>query len=515
MPPKAKAKARMRARGRIPPGGGALRRPAGRGLRRPAAAGEGLGEEITRKWTNGEIVPLRHLDPREVSGCQVLVIEEGTYYHQPVKVAGNVTSVTLQEGTWLLRMKLTGTQDEGILRFHTGHPDQEFRVHVCEEGCNQEVAADDLVHGVKGRQGKPRGAEEEWTRNLVKEKVDEPNRDELAELRARGEAVIGDAEQKEGPRGDTEKEKKKKKSVERGKRKKKEKKEKKAKEEKKRRKSSGSASSLSDGEVKVDGSEAKAAAQKAPKALFRGTGLDPRDRVRNRVARKARRHLKKKVDKSSSNSSGSSTSSASTRGGEQEEESIFEGASKVRRVADRYPGALCNQALKQMRATLLQEVGFQDRPNVLYPAAVAYYRQQLQKKVSGPTQRELMTLTHAVDQLLRGKAASAADTLVQRIKSVEHTASGSHWSVSQRLEILPAEGTGLTAVPESTAAQREVYQEAKARWFATFPEGKGQKGNKSQGKGRGEGKDRTSWGQERDKKGKNKGGKAEASTKKD
>ena len=126
MPPKAKAKARMRARGRIPPGGGALRRPAGRGLRRPAAAGEGLGEEITRKWTNGEIVPLRHLDPREVSGCQVLVIEEGTYYHQPVKVAGNVTSVTLQEGTWLLRMKLTGTQDEGILRFHTGHPIRSF-----------------------------------------------------------------------------------------------------------------------------------------------------------------------------------------------------------------------------------------------------------------------------------------------------------------------------------------------------------------------------------------------------
>ena len=186
-------------------------------------------------------------------------------------------------------------------------------------------------------------------------------------------------------------------------------------------------------------------------------------------------------------------------------------------VADRCPGALANQALNSMRATLLQEVGFEDRPNVLYPAAVAYFRQHLNRRVSGPTQRELLTLTHTIDQLVRGKVASAVDTLVQRVKSIEQTVTGSHWSVSQRLEVIPSDTTTLTAVPESSAAQKEVYQEAKSRWMASFPEGKGQKGQKGQGKGRGEGKDKGGQGVERERKGsKGKGNKAEtAGNKKD
>lgn len=505
MAPKAKGKAKARAGGAagVPPGR-RLRRPAALVGRRPAARQE--RDEVVTLWEKGEIVPLYQLDPREVTQAQVLVVEEGKYYHRQVKVAGVVSSVSLQGQAWYLQMRLTGTQDEELLKFHTGHPEQEFRLHVCDGGCNQEEVADDLVHALHGHQGKPRDADEAWTRNLIKEKPEREPGDELAVLRERlgkeEEARLKRGEEKSEEAEDRKKKKKKSQKKKKGKKKDKEKaKEKEEKEAKKKRRSSGSDSSWSEDGVKMDGSEAKQACQKKQKTLYRGTGMDPRDKVRNRVARAARRRLKKKSEKDSLSASGSSSSNSSGRGVDATEETIFEASSRVQVVADHCPGALANQALNSMRATLLQEVGFEDRPNVLYPAAVAYFRQHLQRRVSGPTQRELMTLTHSIDQLVRGRVASALDTLVQRVKSIEQTVTGAHWSVSQRLEVLPPEATTLTAVPESSAAQREVYQEAKARWLASFPEGKGLKGQKGQGKGRGEGKDKGSQGADRERKG--------------
>lgn len=45
-------------------------------------------------------------------------------------------------------------------------------------------------------------------------------------------------------------------------------------------------------------------------------------------------------------------------------------------------------------------------------------------------QRELLTLTHGLDLLLRGQAAASADTMTQRVKSIEQTLLGSHWTVA-------------------------------------------------------------------------------------
>ena len=183
-------------------------------------------------------------------------------------------------------------------------------------------------------------------------------------------------------------------------------------------------------------------------------------------------------------------------------------------MAEHFPRALAGQAVSQMRASLLQEVGYEDRPNVLHPVGVPYFRQHLQRRASGPMVRELLTLAHTLDQLLKGKVASAADTVVQRIKSIEQNLMGSHYSVAQRLEVLPGDTMSLTAIPEATAAQKEIYQEAKAKWYASFPEGKASKEQKGQGKGRGEGKDKGNQTGDTVRKG-GKGGKGEGPKKKD
>ena len=345
--------------------------------------------------------------------------------------------------------------------------------------------------------------------------------DELAPLRERARGAAPPLEP--GVRKDRSPERGKSRSKKRKtKKKKKEKKDKKGRQEereksdKRRKKGSSRCSSDHLEGVRMDGTRAKLASHKAAKALYQGTGLDPRDRVRNKVARLARRHLRKRAEKSSSSNTGTSSSGSSVDGLDKSEETIFEAASKVRVISEAYPGALANQAINQMRLTLLQEVGFEDRPNVLYPAAVAYYRQHLQRRATGPTQRELLTLAHGIDLLLRGKPASALDVVVQRFKSIEQTLTGSHWTVSQRLEILPADSTTLTAVQESASAQKEVYAEAKAKYYSAFPEGRAGKGTKGPSKGKGEGKEKAGAGVDRDKKGgKGQGNKGDVARKKD
>jgi hypothetical protein len=61
-------------------------------------------------------------------------------------------------------------------------------------------------------------------------------------------------------------------------------------------------------------------------------------------------------------------------------ENLFAAGSKVRTLAERYPGALTSHALSQMRTTLIH----QDRPNTLAPVGVAYCRQHLLRKATGP-----------------------------------------------------------------------------------------------------------------------------------
>ena len=98
-----------------------------------------------------------------------------------------------------------------------------------------------------------------------------------------------------------------------------------------------------------------------------------------------------------------------------------------------------------------------------------YYRQQLYGKVSPPVARELITLATCADQLLKGKVANCVDVLLQRFKSIEATAGGTHWSVAQRMEVPLAEAAQVAQKGEIKNAQRDNYEESRTMWLASLP----------------------------------------------
>lgn len=505
MPPKAKGKAKAKVG---PMRRGALRRPAGAldggggpGLRRPAGAEPPGRDGVALQWDQGHAVDIHQLDLGKLTEAGPLVIEEGTYFHQPCKAAGECLGVSLEEGRSYLRLQLTGTLCEGLLKHYTGNPKGEVRGHICPSTCNGEEAADNLVHVRKVRKRQSAEQEGAWVENLMKAVPAREGEDELAALRRQMPALEprrNDGEGLGGAPAPAEKEKQDRGRDGKEDSKKAKKKEKKKK--KKRKKSEEDSEEGSGDKALLDGTQPKRACVKETQALFMGTGLDAREKIRNKVTRRGRRHLSKKSNKDTSSSSGSGSSSNSRSGTEGVEENLFDPSSKVRILAEQFPGALTNQGINHMRTSLLQEIGHQDRPNALHPVAVAYTRQHLLRRASAPVQRELLTLSHALDLMLKGKASAAADTLMQRLKSIEQTLLGSHWSISQKLEVLPPESASITALPEAKSAQREMYDESRLRWLATSPDGRqGQKGGKSGGKTKGEGKEGR--GQEREGKG--------------
>eukprot|EP00435_Cladocopium_sp_Y103_P057648 s184_g19.t3 len=417
-------------------------------------------------WLAGREVEACKVPPLELGEGVRVAMDSAVYYHQECKVAGTIQGLEVREGEASLRLTLMGTTHEGILKLQSGAPEMTFRVHLCPAGCNQEVS-DTLLHARKIRLLKEVEKESGWVTNLQKVAALQ-GPDELAELRRR-EAELGLAGLPGGPApcvepGEDKKKKKKKQ--------KKDKKEEKAKPKEKKPRAEEEISSSSES-VKLDGSRAKAAAKKQPMSLFSGTGLDPREKVRRKVSKKARRALTRKGKKEDSSRSSRSSSSSVTSLAEEGDESVFQQSSKVRMVAIGYPGALATQALAQMRSNLLLEIGAEDRPGSLRACAVSYFRQQLARKATGPAQRELLTIAASVDQLLNGNAAGAMDILLQRLKSCESSLMGTHWSVSQRLEVVPQENTQLTPLPEMGVARKDVYEESRLKWLTAQPDGRG------------------------------------------
>ena len=157
---------------------------------------------------------------------------------------------------------------------------------------------------------------------------------------------------------------------------------------------------------------------------------------------------------------------------------------RVRGIAEAFPGVLAHQALNQMKSNLMQHLGEDDKGGACQPVAVQYYRQVLQRKAGGATARELLSLCAAADLLVRGRPAQALDLILQRVKSAESTLGGTHWTVSQKLEVLPAEQATITATSELKEAQKVAQEEAKMRWLATSPDTRFSPSQKGGGKGK-------------------------------
>ena len=266
MPPKAKAKGLGRPRAMA-----AMRRPAapgvgaapGRVRKRPAVRDPG-----TDQWETGAAVSLHEVGLEKFRPGTLLVVTEGDYFGAQIKAAGTIQRIEVDQTSTYLHLRLTGTDNENVLRVHTGQRDPVFKVHICERDCGRMESGELFFHALKGRKGRAEG-EEAWTKNLAGTAVEDA--DELAALRVRGQAR-GDGIGEPGPAIPPEippvgaledKEVKKKKKA---------KKKERSKEEKVN-----------------NGRKPSRAVQKDAAQLFAGTGLDPREKVRKRVMKAAQR----------------------------------------------------------------------------------------------------------------------------------------------------------------------------------------------------------------------------------
>ena len=211
-------------------------------------------------WERGQETPLKGVPMEELPPGTSLVVTEANYFGAAVKVAGMVKKAEVTRQGRILHLKLTGTDAEAALKKHTGSPGILFRLHLCDENCDQQELGEDYIHAMKGRKLKVAGEQDRVTSFMGAAPGEEE--DQLAELRRRSFNLEGNAEP--------------------GKAKDKKKKKKKKKDKKDKEKAVEKKPWLS-------GRHPLKASNKDPEDLFGGTGLDPQERIRKRVVKKAQR----------------------------------------------------------------------------------------------------------------------------------------------------------------------------------------------------------------------------------
>ena len=404
------------------------------------------GEEV-----EANLAPLGRL----VQGTPVVVVVE--YRQEGCRLCGTVQGLQVRHvGDVELQLTGEGTESESLLKWITGHPTVPVRVHLCGSTCPNKVDAEGLVHATKIRQ-KQRSDEGGWSENLRE------GRDENAELR-REAMALQEKEAKEKERADQKRD---------------DKKTKKKKKEKKKRSSSTGGSSRK----KVRSSRKRVNSRKELKDVFGSTGLDPNYKVRRKLVKALKKKLKRKKEESTSGDSSSIDGSGeSSDQGSSEDEGIFGDTHKVRVVARRAPGVLAESTIREMQSQLLTAAGtVWDQEKGEVPAvALQYYRNHLAPLLSGGASREALTLCWSLDLALQGKVANTVDCLAQRLKSLQLTANGGSWRVSQRVEVVPPERGQLTSRAETQAAAKEDKEEQKTRALA-----KGKEKGKSESSGAG------------------------------
>lgn len=412
MAPKAALLRRPAARGAAPPARRKPRRSPKSGAKPPRKRKSPVEEpvlavnEAEEKWKKGEVVTLSSVPLECLELGQLMVVEEGSHMQAKVQAACLITMVEGTRRGVRIRVDLQGTTNEEVLRAHTSGV--AFTLHRCPPECDEMVTEEGLIHCRQARLVKDVMDEPEWISNL---KPGRPpvdwGRDELASLRREAgvtpkvPATKVRSSSSSSKKGKAGKEKK-----EDAKKKKKKKKEKSRSPKRRRR-------DRSSGDSKKDSKSRKKTCQKdaikEPKALFEGTGLDPKDRVRRHLRQKAMKLVRKRTSKKEEASGSSSSGSQSGKTDHEELGELFGESVKARLVADRFPGILAMESLVAMRSSLLQEAGETENQVALKPTALLYYRGNLSKKTSGPQGREVLTHCTVVDYLLRGRVAGQID----------------------------------------------------------------------------------------------------------
>ena len=403
--------------------------------------------------------------------CRSCRLQGAIYYGRPVDLVGRFINVKVEDGQPMGIFQVTGTKDEALLRSLSGKPDRLLSVHLCAEECPATLTEEFLVHGKVYLEVESR--ELPWYTNLVVVEPERQAEDELAKLREeekRRAEEMGRGEDR--PPKPAKKEKKA------------ERKEKKAREPEvvdKRRRSD------SDEELEVG--------QKAPRLIFVKTGLDPEAKQRRQFLRKARklgRSKKSKKKKSrSSHSSTTSASSSSSSGEFMDNVGLFDSEKKLKSIWKRFPGALACSAATEAKQQLLTASGTVwglDRRKV-DPVFTHYARQCLMNQMSPPMAQETLTIAQGLDLLLQGHVAGACDLLAQRMKSLESSSKGCHWTVSRQMELIKSDGASMAEEGEAHDAAKRAREEEKLRALTSRTSGARPHEIGGQGKGGKRGKD--------------------------
>lgn len=407
-----------------------------------------------------------------------VVFTKASYYGRLVEMAGEITSVHLDDNQLFLEVKVSGTRDEGLLRVLSATPGRLMKVHVCPPGCPKLITGDLVAHGEEAENAMKDS--QAWYTNVEEVVPPEVRGDEL-------EALRREAEARTGAGGETPKKKAKEKTK---------KKEKKAKEK---------AMHLEVAEGAVSSGERGV---KELSLLFSGTGLDPNQKVRKKMQKKARRlgksSKKKKKKKSSSGSSKSSSSSSSSSPSSNSQigEGLFDSDHRLTIIWKRYPGVLTAQAVTEAKQRLLTSSGtlWAENKAALPPLFTHYARQGMMQTMAPGMQQETLTICSALDLLLQGQVASCADLLSQRAKSLEALSRGGHWTVARQHELVRVDAGGIAQSLESMDAARRAKEEEKLKlMISRAPSGKGpdssyggggkNKKGKEKGSGKGKGDD--------------------------
>ena len=407
-----------------------LRRPAA--VNPPPAQGQKLGD-----------LPLADL-----KSLDLIHLKGAIYYGRGVDVVGKVVDVRMDSGQLYVDLEIKGTQDDALLHLLSGRPDRKLAVHACEGGCANQLQDELLIHGKEfdklGSLSLP------WHSNLVDVKAVEPEVDELARLRE--EARLLREEKSRGVEEAPKKEKKKKKI------------------NKKAKKDKASDEGSTGGKEKkkkkkVDSSdEVLERGQKRLSVIFEGTGLDPDLSKRASISKKARRVVrnkkKKKKDEGSGSSSGSSGSSSSSTG-EVDGTGLFDTEKRMHAVWKKYPGALACTAAGEARQHLVASTGavWEVDKRKVNPVFTLYARQILSPVMNPGMSQEAITVAQCLDYLLQGHVAATCDILGQRLKSLESSARGGHWSVSRQLELCRADAVSIAEDEEARQAARRAREE--------------------------------------------------------
>ena len=137
---------------------------------------------------------------------------------------------------------------------------------------------------------------------------------------------------------------------------------------------------------------------------------------------------------------------------------------RLRKIAEEKPGQLLAQTLASLHEQLETTTG-EEAKDPLAPIMVRYLLSMVvprYNQLQGTDRyRELRTLCQSLDLLLKGKVDSAADVLIQRVKSLLMSVRDGSDQFGRYLELIPEEALGVS-FEESVFARELAVKQAKS-----------------------------------------------------